>query len=38
MLHSLSVIVILTVCIAFGYCGGRDHGFHDFLKYFGLDD
>lgn len=38
MLHTLSVLIVLALAVVFGYCGGREHGFHDLLEYFGFDD
>lgn len=32
-----SLIVILCIVGAFGYCGGKKHGFHKLLKSIGLE-
>lgn len=33
-----SAIVLLFTAVAFGYFGGKDHGFHKLLKSLGLDE
>lgn len=33
-----SAIVLLFTAVAFGYFGGKDHGFHNLLKALGFDD
>lgn len=33
-----SAIVLLFTAVAFGYFGGKDHGFHKLLNALGFDD
>ena len=37
MTRIASFIIILAVAIVFGYCGGKNRGFHDLLKFFGIE-
>lgn len=38
MFRLIDLLIIMTVCVIFGYCGGKEHGFTKLLKFFGLDD
>lgn len=32
-----SFTIILVVAVVFGYCGGKKRGFHNLLKFFGIE-
>ena len=37
MARLASFIIILVVAVVFGYCGGKNRGFHKLLNFFGIE-
>ena len=38
MFRLIDLLIIMAVCVVFGYSGGKEHGFTKLLKFFGFDD